>query len=186
MITLKYRGLTGQGCTSTFVLMDVFLGFHFTEIRVNFGDKLIGSFRFQHYTNFMQEGNMMGRPKTRWIFLLSLTLVLTAFSMAKRRRGGKVCRDCGCIDCHQTWLDNNPNGRCCFRKRQFRLSASEFGKSPGWKCLRFTRSRRGGPILIHNIPRFDLTKTDEVPCEACHGGGQAHFGLGTSRSPSQI
>ena len=54
---------------------------------------------------------MMGRPKTRWMFLLSLILVLTAFFVVRGRDAQSASNFVGtqtCIDCHNTWLDNNP------------------------------------------------------------------------------
>ncbi len=133
----------------------------------------------------MQEGNMMGRPKTRWIFLLSLILVLTAFSMVRNLEAqtGKFVGTAVCIDCHQTWLDNNPperdvvSGNASFDYPPLNLANHRDGNPP------FYTIPEGWTHSIHNIPRFDLTKTDEVPCEACHGGGQAHFGLGNIPVP---
>ncbi|HSB04871.1 MAG TPA: hypothetical protein VLK23_06705 [Thermodesulfobacteriota bacterium] len=127
---------------------------------------------------------MMGRPKTRWIFLLSLILVLTAFSMApKQGQAGKFVGTAVCIDCHQTWLDNNPetadvvSGAVSIDYPPLNLLNHRDGNSP------FYTIPEGYVNSIHNIPRFDLTKTDQVPCEACHGGGQAHFGLGSIPFP---
>ncbi len=36
---------------------------------------------------------------------------------------------------------------------------------------------------IHNIPALNLTTTDEVKCEGCHGSGLAHFGVGSIPTP---
>ncbi|OGP93170.1 MAG: hypothetical protein A2156_08435 [Deltaproteobacteria bacterium RBG_16_48_10] len=125
---------------------------------------------------------MMGRSKTRWIFLLSLILVLTAFSMVRNLDAGKFVGTQTCIDCHQTWLDNNPATE----------DVVSGGVSTDYPPLNLLSRRAGDPWYtipegyvnsLHNVPAFDLTKTDQVPCEACHGGGQAHFGLGNIPVP---
>ena len=128
---------------------------------------------------------MMGRPKTRWIFLLSMILVLTAFYAVRGRDAQSASNWVGtqtCINCHSTWLDNNPttqdviSGRVSLDYLPLNLASS--GREDPWYTI-----PEGWTASIHNIPAFDLQATDEVACEACHGSGQAHFGLGSIPTP---
>jgi hypothetical protein len=87
-----------------------------------------------------------------------------------------------CIDCHNTWLDNNPPtgqvilGEVSSDYPPLNLASSR--TADPWYSI-----PEGWTASIHNIPAFDLTKTDEVPCEACHGSGQAHYGFGAIPVP---
>jgi hypothetical protein len=126
---------------------------------------------------------MMGRPKTRWIFLLSLILVLTTFYVVRGRDAQSASNWVGtqtCIDCHNTWLDNNPpTGQVILGEVSTDyppLTLHSTGDP--WYTI-----PEGWTTSIHNVPAFNITKTDEVPCEACHGSGQAHFGSGTIPVP---
>jgi hypothetical protein len=128
---------------------------------------------------------MMGRPKTSWIFLLSLILVLTAFYGVRGRDAQSASNFVGtqtCIDCHNTWLDNDPptgqvvSGEVSFDYPPLNLASSRTGDP--WYTI-----PEGWTASVHNIPAFNLTTTDEVPCEACHGSGQAHFGIGAIPVP---
>jgi hypothetical protein len=114
--------------------------------------------------------------------LLSLILVLTAFSWVRNSDAGKFVGTQTCIDCHQTWLDNNPATE----------DVVSGAVSTDYPPLNLLSRRTGAPWYtipegyvnsLHNIPAFDLTKTDQVPCEGCHGGGQAHFGIGNIPVP---
>ena len=125
---------------------------------------------------------MMVRPKTRWVFLLSLMVVLTAFTVVRSVDAvvGKWVGTQTCIDCHNTWLDNNPptedvtSGRVSTDYPPLNLSSSQ---TP-WYTI-----PEGYVNSIHYTPNFDLAKKDEVQCEGCHGGGQAHYGLGSIPTP---
>jgi hypothetical protein len=121
---------------------------------------------------------------TRWIFLLSLFLVLSLFALAKnsQAKAGFVGTQT-CTDCHQTdaWLDNNPP---IF---DVVLNIAEDNANVDYVPLNLRASHETSPFYtipegytasIHNIPSFNLTITDEVQCEGCHGKGLAHFGLG--------
>ncbi len=124
----------------------------------------------------------MVRPKTRWVFLLSLMVVLTAFTVVRSADAvvGKWVGTQTCINCHNTWLDNNPptedvtSGRVSTDYPPLNLSSSQ---TP-WYTI-----PEGYVNSIHYTPNFDLAKKDEVQCEGCHGSGQAHFGLGSIPTP---
>jgi len=128
---------------------------------------------------------MMGRPKTRWIFLLSMILVLTAFYVVRGRDAQSASNWVGtqtCINCHNTWLDNNPatedvaSGAVSLDYPPLNLASSRTGDP--WYSI-----PEGWTASIHNVPASDLQATDEVACEACHGSGQAHFGMGSIPTP---
>jgi hypothetical protein len=125
---------------------------------------------------------MMGRPKTRWVFLLSLMAVLTAFTTVKSPEAavGKWVGTQTCINCHSTWLDNDPptedvtSGRVSTDYLPLNLSTS---RTP-WYTI-----PEGYVNSLHYTPAFDLAKKDEVQCEGCHGSGQAHYGVGSIPTP---
>jgi hypothetical protein len=117
------------------------------------------------------------------MLLLSLVLVLTAFSLARNSEAqvGKFVGTQTCINCHNTWLDNDPETR----------DVTSDAVSVDYPPLNLRSSRNipwytipeGYVNSLHNIPAFDTTTSDEVPCEACHGSGQAHFGTGAIPIP---
>ena len=99
---------------------------------------------------------MMGRPKTRWMFLLSMILVLTAFYMVRGRDAQSASNWVGtqtCIDCHNTWLDNNPPiGGRHRGQGQLGLSASEPGFQPDRRPMVHHTRRVGRLRFIISLP----------------------------------
>ena len=126
----------------------------------------------------------MARPKTRWIFLLSLILILMAFSLAKNldAQKGKWVGTQTCINCHQTWLDNDPSvedtlsGLVSVDYLPVNLSSTRTGNP-------FYTIPEGYVSSLHYTPSADTTAVDYVTCEACHGSGAAHYGVGSIPIP---
>ena len=126
---------------------------------------------------------MKVRPKIRWMVLLSFFLVFSAFVTARDSEAAKgFVGTQTCIDCHQSWLDNNPetadvaSGHVSFDYRPLSIQSST--EPPPWYSI-----PEGYVNSVHNITPLDLTKTDDVKCEGCHGTGIAHFGIGPIPTP---
>lgn len=127
---------------------------------------------------------MKAQAKTKWVLLLSFFLVPSAFLITRGVEAqGNFVGTQTCIDCHSTWLDNNPTdadivaGRASFDYPPLNLPNHRDGNPP------FYTIPEGWAHSIHNVPTFNLTKTNEVPCEGCHGSGLAHFGVGPIPTP---
>jgi hypothetical protein len=111
--------------------------------------------------------------------LLSLFLAVSAFIVcapAQTVPPGFVGTQT-CINCHSTWLDNDPPvqdviaGNATLDYVPLNLLATH-AQQP------FYTIPEAYTASIHNIPSFNITTTDFVKCEGCHGSGAAHFGVG--------
>ena len=126
--------------------------------------------------------------RSGWLWLLFLVLTFTVFALtpdaeAARRRRVRVTAPVGtqtCVGCHIGWHDNNPplsdvaanNAAIDYLPFNFAPRANSFYFYP-----------EGYFASAHATPTFNLTATDYVTCEACHGSGAAHFGLGPVPAP---
>jgi len=118
------------------------------------------------------------RTNTRWVFLLSLFLILSTFALVRDigAQAGRV-GTATCIACHRDWPDNDPP-----IEDEILLPVgmdyvplnllSSHAETP------FYTIPEGYVSSTHYTPTFDLLARDEVTCEGCHGSGLAHFGVG--------
>jgi hypothetical protein len=121
--------------------------------------------------------------KIKWVVLLSFFIISSTFAVTRNLEAqrGKVGTQT-CIDCHQTWFDNNPSvedtlsGLVSADYLPFNLTTTRSG-SP------FYTIPEGFVSSLHYTPSFDPTSKDFVSCESCHGSGLAHFGLGSIPVP---
>jgi hypothetical protein len=128
---------------------------------------------------------MKVRPKIKWMLMLSFFLALSAFlTMSNLQAQPGFVGTQTCIDCHSTWQDNNPStddlikGNAIVNVDYVPLNLlSTHAQQP------FYTIPEAYVSSIHNIPSFNLTLTDEVRCEGCHGSGLAHFGVGPIPTP---
>ena len=118
---------------------------------------------------------------TKWIFLLSLFLILSSFALTRNgeAQAGRVGTQT-CTGCHIGWQDNNP------RLEDVVTANADIDYFP----LNF--AFRGSPFYfipeayfgsIHSSPDSNPGERDHVTCEGCHGSGLAHFGLGPIPNP---
>jgi hypothetical protein len=128
---------------------------------------------------------MKVRPNIKWILMLSFFLMIAAFVGARNAAAaaGFVGTQT-CINCHSTWQDNNPS------VQDLILGNNIVNMDYVPLNLRATHAQEPFYTIpeayissIHNIPAFNLTTTDEVKCEGCHGSGLAHFGVGPIPTP---
>ena len=126
---------------------------------------------------------MKVQSKIKWIVLLSFFLMAAASWGARNAGAAGFVGTQTCIDCHSTWLDNNPTvadivgGKAGFDYPPLNLLNHRDGSPP------FYSIPEGWSQSIHNIPASNLTETDANPCEGCHGSGLAHFGVGPIPTP---
>jgi hypothetical protein len=124
------------------------------------------------------------RINTRWVFLLSLFLILSSLLLARdiQAQAGRVGNST-CIACHRDWLDNDPS-----IEDEIFLPVDAGTYVP----LNLLSSHAEQPFYtipqgyvssIHNTPSFNPLITEEVKCEDCHGSGLAHFGVGMIPRP---
>jgi len=127
---------------------------------------------------------MKAQAKTKRLFLFCFFLVLSAFAATNVKAAGFV-GNMVCIDCHQTerWTDNDPP------LPDFLADAASMGDYVPLN-LRFTHAQNpfykipeGYTASIHNVTAFSLTTEGYVQCEACHGSGIAHYGVGAIPVP---
>ena len=121
---------------------------------------------------------MKFRPKTVGVIVFSFLLVFLGLMKTKELEAARgTAGTQSCINCHQTWLDNDPSsgdvqsGEASADYLPPVLAPSQTGNP-------FYTITRGYVNSIHYTPAFDLTATDYVSCEACHGNGLAHYGVG--------
>ena len=120
----------------------------------------------------------------KWMFLLCLFFILSIFIMMRiveaRSGTGKVGTQT-CINCHQTWVDNDPPFQDILSENAsvdylpgnlYSLSGSPFYTIP-----------IGYLSSLHYTPSSNSSAIDFVTCEDCHGGGLAHYGMGSIPNP---
>jgi hypothetical protein len=121
---------------------------------------------------------MKFRTNTRWMFFLSLCLILSCLALVRdtEAKAGRVGTQT-CIACHRGWLDNDPS-----IEDEIFLPVdmdyvplnllSSHAESP------FYTIPQGYVSSSHYTPAFEPLARDEVTCEGCHGSGLAHYGVG--------
>ncbi len=127
---------------------------------------------------------MKDRPKIRWIVVLSFIMIISAYNhvggVSKGKTGGVGTQTC--IDCHQTWQDNNPpvedivSGITSIDYLPLNLYSSH-EESP------FYTIPEGYVSSTHYTPPSNLSLYDNVTCEGCHGSGLGHYGVGSIPVP---
>ena len=116
----------------------------------------------------------MGRGWGNRIALLGFVFVLV-FLMANQSEAQGV-GSISCIRCHETWRDNGPtlqdiaNNNVTFDYLPPFVTSIQ--QNP------FYTIPEGYLSSMHNSPTFNPTATDYVTCEACHGSGVGHQGVG--------
>jgi hypothetical protein len=135
----------------------------------------------------IKEESMKYWTNTKWIFLLSVFLILLPVCAVlmivgdSEAQRGKVGTQT-CINCHQTWLDNDPSVEDVLSGA---VRADYFP-------VNLVSTRSGNPFYtipegyvssLHYTPSFDTNAKDHVTCEHCHGSGLSHYGVGAIRFP---
>lgn len=126
---------------------------------------------------------MKFRPKAVGVIVFSFLLIFFAIVKTKdvdAKKGTAGTQTC--INCHQTWLDNDPS-----------VEDTLFGEvSVDYPPPLLYSSRSGDPFYsipegyinsIHYTPTFNTTAKNYVSCEDCHGNGLAHYGVGVIPVP---
>ena len=132
--------------------------------------------------SFQEAGMNCTRARSGWLWLLFLVLTLTVFILTPdaeaRVRRIRVTAPVGtatCEGCHIGWQDNNPPGNDIATNN---ADITYFPLNFAPRSNSFYFIPEAYRASIHATPQFDLTATDFVTCEACHGSGAAHFGVG--------
>jgi hypothetical protein len=120
----------------------------------------------------------------KWMFLLCLFFILSISAMMIIVEGGFGAGTVGtqtCINCHQTWLDNDPSSQDILTGNAsvdyLPANLSSLSGSP------FYSIPVGYLNSLHYTPSSDSSAVDFVTCEDCHGGGLAHYGMGSIPTP---
>ena len=121
---------------------------------------------------------MKMKINTRWIFLLSLFLILSSLVLVRgiEAQAGRVGNQT-CIACHRGWPDNDPS----IEDQIFLPVDMDYvplNLLPLTQKTHFIQFQQGYVSSTHNTPPFNPLITEEVKCEDCHGSGLAHFGVG--------
>ena len=137
--------------------------------------------------SFQEAGMNCTHARSGWLWLLFLVLILTVFALTPdaeaRVRRVRVTAPVGtqtCVGCHIGWQDNNPplndvainNADIDYFPLNFAPRSNSFYFIP-----------EAYDASIHGTPESNPTATDYVTCEACHGSGSAHFGVGPIPNP---
>jgi hypothetical protein len=114
----------------------------------------------------------MGRRKCIGFLVLVLLLVFFMVNQSEAQGVGSV----SCIRCHETWRDNSPT------LQDIQANNVDFDYVPPFITTiqqgSFYTIPEGYLSSMHNSPMFNPTATDYVTCEACHGSGVGHQGIG--------
>ncbi len=121
----------------------------------------------------------MGRSRSSCIGFLVFVLLLV-FLMANQSEAQGV-GSISCIRCHETWRDNAPS------LQDIAGDNADLDYIPPFVTTlqrdSFYTIPEGYLSSMHSSPTFNPTTTDYVTCEACHGSGVGHFGIGAIPKP---
>jgi hypothetical protein len=123
------------------------------------------------------------RTNGKWIFLLSVSLILSSLLGARdiQAQAGRVGTQT-CIACHRGWPDNDPP----IEDEIFLPVGPDyvpFNLVPSHGEFPFYTIPEGYVSSIHYVPSFNTLLKDFVTCESCHGSGLAHYGVGPIPRP---
>ena len=119
----------------------------------------------------------MGRSKCIGFLVLVLLLVFFMANQSEAQGVGSI----SCIRCHETWRDNSPS------LQDLADDNFNFDYLPPFITTiqqdAFYTIPEGYLSSMHNSPTSNPTATDFVTCEACHGSGIGHQGVGAIPVP---
>ena len=113
----------------------------------------------------------------RWVGRIGVAIVSLAV-LAVGIAGTSQAETANCMNCHATWLDNNPPKADVSGKKALPDYVPLDLQFPG-RSTPFYTIGEGYFNSIHASPEFAPANTDYLNCSGCHGNvDQAHAGTG--------